>query len=133
MTNGVTIFGDSVLLQDGWARNVAIAVNARGDIVSIETGATFEAELMARLPGPAIPGMPNLHSHAHQRAMAGMSDAAISLGDRAEAISHAVRSASADDIVLIAGKGHETYQEIKGKRYHFNDLEVAQKIFLKTN
>ncbi|MBO6949357.1 MAG: formimidoylglutamate deiminase [Rhodospirillales bacterium] len=74
MTNGVTIFGDSILLQDGWARNVAIAVDARGDIVSIDAGVTFEAELMARLPGPAIPGMPNLHSHAHQRAMAGMSE-----------------------------------------------------------
>ncbi len=74
MTNGVTIFGENVLLPDGWARNVAIAINARGDIVSVEEDATFEPEVMARLPGPAIPGMPNLHSHAHQRAMAGMSE-----------------------------------------------------------
>lgn len=74
MTNGVTIYGDNVLLQDGWAKNVAITVDTRGDIASVVTGAAFEPELMARLPGPAIPGMPNLHSHAHQRAMAGMSE-----------------------------------------------------------
>jgi len=74
MTNGVTVFGDSVLLADGWARNVAIAINAHGDITSITADATFEPELMARLPGPAIAGMPNLHSHAHQRAMAGLSE-----------------------------------------------------------
>jgi len=34
------------------------------------------------------------------------------------------------DIVLIAGKGHESYQEIKGKRHPFNDLKIAQQIFL---
>ena len=74
MGNGVTVFGESVLLQSGWARNVAIAIDARGDITNITTDATFEPELMARLPGPAIAGMPNLHSHAHQRAMAGLSE-----------------------------------------------------------
>jgi len=37
------------------------------------------------------------------------------------------------DIVLIAGKGHEDYQEIQGKRYPFNDFELAQQIFSKTN
>ncbi len=74
MSNGVTIFGENVLLPDGWKRNVAMTIDARGDIVSIERDRAFEPELMARLPGPAIPGMPNLHSHAHQRAMAGMSE-----------------------------------------------------------
>ena len=51
---------------------------------------------------------------------------------REEAIKTAGKLAKKGDIVLIAGKGHETYQEIKGKRYHFNDLELAQQIFLKT-
>ena len=37
------------------------------------------------------------------------------------------------DIVVIAGKGHERYQEINGKRYPFNDTEVAHKIFLNTD
>ncbi|WNJ98735.1 formimidoylglutamate deiminase [Thalassospiraceae bacterium LMO-JJ14] len=74
MTKGVTVFADNILLAEGWARNVAIGVDARGHISDISVNAAFEPELMARLPGPAIPGMPNLHSHAHQRAMAGLSE-----------------------------------------------------------
>lgn len=74
MTNGVTVFAESVWLATGWARNVAISIDSIGDITRIERDAVFETELMARLPGPVIPGMPNLHSHAHQRAMAGLSE-----------------------------------------------------------
>ena len=51
---------------------------------------------------------------------------------REEAISAAYKEAMPGDIVLIAGKGHEKYQEIKGKKYPFNDLEYAKKIFIKT-
>ena len=51
---------------------------------------------------------------------------------REEAIAMAGQLAQPGDIVLIAGKGHEPYQEIQGKRYPFNDLEVAQQIFLNT-
>lgn len=47
--------------------------------------------------------------------------------DRAAAIQQAILSAKADDIVLLAGKGHETYQEIAGVRYPFNDLEMASR------
>jgi UDP-N-acetylmuramoyl-L-alanyl-D-glutamate--2,6-diaminopimelate ligase len=46
--------------------------------------------------------------------------------DRREAIRFAVREARKGDIVLIAGKGHETYQEIKGVRHDFDDREVAR-------
>jgi UDP-N-acetylmuramoyl-L-alanyl-D-glutamate--2,6-diaminopimelate ligase len=46
--------------------------------------------------------------------------------DRALAIHRAVRSAAAADVVLIAGKGHETYQEIRGVRLPFSDVEVAR-------
>ncbi|MDH3293381.1 MAG: UDP-N-acetylmuramoyl-L-alanyl-D-glutamate--2,6-diaminopimelate ligase [Acidimicrobiia bacterium] len=45
--------------------------------------------------------------------------------DRAEAIGHAIDQASAGDIVLIAGKGHETYQIIGDETLHFDDVEVA--------
>lgn len=48
------------------------------------------------------------------------------ISDRREAIHYAVGKAKAKDIVLIAGKGHETYQEINGKRYNFDDREVAR-------
>ncbi|MBF0317547.1 MAG: UDP-N-acetylmuramoyl-L-alanyl-D-glutamate--2,6-diaminopimelate ligase [Nitrospirae bacterium] len=46
--------------------------------------------------------------------------------DRREAIKSAIRMAEAGDVILIAGKGHETYQEIKGVRHPFDDREVAQ-------
>jgi UDP-N-acetylmuramoyl-L-alanyl-D-glutamate--2,6-diaminopimelate ligase len=48
--------------------------------------------------------------------------------DRAKAISVAIFSAKPNDIVLIAGKGHEDYQEIAGKKHHFSDVEQAQNV-----
>ena len=52
---------------------------------------------------------------------------------REEAIAMAGQLVQRGDIVLIAGKGHETYQEIKGKRFPFSDLEMAKQIFLNTD
>jgi UDP-N-acetylmuramoyl-L-alanyl-D-glutamate--2,6-diaminopimelate ligase len=52
---------------------------------------------------------------------------------REEAIIMAGQLAKPGDIVLIAGKGHEQYQEIKGKRNHFSDLEIAKNYFLNKN
>jgi UDP-N-acetylmuramoyl-L-alanyl-D-glutamate--2,6-diaminopimelate ligase len=46
--------------------------------------------------------------------------------DRGKAIREAIGNAVADDVVLIAGKGHENYQEINGERLPFSDLEVAR-------
>ena len=48
--------------------------------------------------------------------------------DRAKAISDAIKSAADSDIILIAGKGHETYQEISGKRYPFSDRQLVRNI-----
>ena len=45
--------------------------------------------------------------------------------NRKKAIEHALRYARKNDIVVIAGKGHETYQEINGEKQHFDDREVA--------
>lgn len=45
--------------------------------------------------------------------------------DRRSAIACAIKSARPGDVVVIAGKGHETYQEINGERYHFDDREEA--------
>lgn len=53
----------------------------------------------------------------------------ISIADRKEAIKTAVSLAKAEDIVLVAGKGHEKYQEIKGVRNHFDDKEVVREMF----
>jgi UDP-N-acetylmuramoyl-L-alanyl-D-glutamate--2,6-diaminopimelate ligase len=49
--------------------------------------------------------------------------------DRHEAIKVAVNLAQPGDIVVIAGKGHEKYQEIKGVRTHFDDKEELMAIF----
>ncbi len=48
------------------------------------------------------------------------------IADRSEAIHSAITAASAGDIVVIAGKGHENYQEINGVRHHFDDAEQVQ-------
>lgn len=53
----------------------------------------------------------------------------VSMPDRKQAIKTAVTMASAEDIVLIAGKGHEKYQEIKGVKHHFDDKEVLKEMF----
>ena len=47
------------------------------------------------------------------------------IADRAAAIAHAIATAAADDVVVLAGKGHETYQEIRGQRLSFSDAEHA--------
>ena len=46
--------------------------------------------------------------------------------DRASAILFAVKHASTNDVILLAGKGHESYQEIDGKKWEFSDIEHAQ-------
>ncbi len=53
--------------------------------------------------------------------------------DRKEAIKTACMIANSGDIILVAGKGHEDYQEIKGKRYHFNDKEIIAEQFMLNN
>ncbi len=53
----------------------------------------------------------------------------ISIVDRKEAIKTAISLAKPEDIVLIAGKGHEKYQEIKGVRNHFDDKEEVKEMF----
>ena len=53
----------------------------------------------------------------------------ISIADRREAIKTAVSLANNDDIVLIAGKGHEKYQDIKGVKYDFDDKQILIEMF----
>lgn len=53
----------------------------------------------------------------------------ISIADRKEAIKTAVSLAGNDDIVLIAGKGHEKYQDIKGVKYDFDDKKILDEMF----
>ncbi len=52
----------------------------------------------------------------------------VRMVDRREAIAEAIRRAGKGDVVLVAGKGHESYQEIAGVRHHFDDREVVREI-----
>jgi len=52
----------------------------------------------------------------------------ISITDRKDAIKMAIKYAEPKDIVLVAGKGHETYQEINGIKHHFDDKEVIREL-----
>jgi len=65
-----TYFARDALLPEGWARDVSIGVDEDGNF-SVITPNSSEGE---PLHGPAVPGMANLHSHAFQRAMAGMTE-----------------------------------------------------------
>jgi len=53
----------------------------------------------------------------------------LTIVDRREAIKTACALAKKGDVVLIAGKGHEDYQEVKGVKHHFDDREEVEKIF----
>lgn len=53
----------------------------------------------------------------------------LSIVDRREAIRTAAALANPGDVILIAGKGHEDYQEIRGVKHHFDDREVVKEIF----
>lgn len=54
----------------------------------------------------------------------------IKITDRKEAIKNAVEMAEKSDIILLAGKGHEDYQEINGVKYHFDDREELEKAYI---
>ncbi|WP_374551324.1 UDP-N-acetylmuramoyl-L-alanyl-D-glutamate--2,6-diaminopimelate ligase [Flavobacterium sp.] len=57
----------------------------------------------------------------------------LSILDRKQAIKTACQLANSGDIILIAGKGHETYQEINGVRHHFDDMETVKEILEQLN
>ena len=63
-------------------------------------------------------GVPSIHFNKTQ-----------TIEDRHEAILAAVNMAKPEDIILVAGKGHETYQDIKGVKHHFDDKEVLRAAF----
>jgi len=53
----------------------------------------------------------------------------LRITDRRQAIKTACLMAKANDIILIAGKGHEKYQEIKGERFPFDDKKIVMECF----
>ena len=77
MTVGKLHFSD-ILLPNGWHRNIVIDVDRDGNIKQLEAAPAGSAPTVK---GFAIPGVPNVHSHAHQRAMAGLAESGGSSAD----------------------------------------------------
>ena len=72
MTGGA-LFAADARLADGWHKNVLLEWDAGGTLTRVSAGHAPDAAT-ARAAGPIIAGMPNLHSHAFQRAMAGLTE-----------------------------------------------------------
>ena len=68
-----TLFAPHALLPTGWARDVLLAWDSGGTLTAV-TPACVDAPGAPRATGAVIPGMPNLHSHAFQRAFAGLTE-----------------------------------------------------------
>ncbi len=66
------LWAETALLPDGFAAGVRLEIDAGGDLIAVEPGASPAGA--ERLRGVVLPGMPNLHSHAFQRAMAGLAE-----------------------------------------------------------
>lgn len=76
------LFCEQALLPEGWQPDVLIEWDAQSWITRVQVRASTEQAAQAeRARGPVIPGMPNLHSHAFQRAMAGLTERAGPSGD----------------------------------------------------
>src|SRR3546814_11468296 len=78
------LFAAQALLPDGWAENVLFELDSGGSLARVTTNA--EPAGAAQAKGPVLPGMPNLHSHAFQRAMAGLAEHASPGGKRGDSL-----------------------------------------------
>ncbi len=74
-----TLFAPLAWLANGWQTDMRIEIGADGTITAVSQGAAQATD--ERVAGPLLPGMPNLHSHAFQRAMAGLAEEALNPED----------------------------------------------------
>ncbi len=102
-----SLFCERVLLPEGWTSDVTIGIDLNGSIASIERGTVCEPDSTA-LAGPVVPALQNLHSHAFQRAMAGLAEQAGSTDDSfwtwRETMYRLVGQMSPDDVEAVATK-----------------------------
>jgi formimidoylglutamate deiminase len=70
------LFAEHAMLPGGWADRVRIHLDDRGYILAVTSGEGAVPPEAVRLPSPVLPGMPNLHGHAFQRALAGLAEGA---------------------------------------------------------
>jgi formimidoylglutamate deiminase len=69
-----SLFAEHARLQDGWRRDVLLEWDHQGTLIAVTPDCTQPAAGIERAKGPVLAGMPNLHSHAFQRAMAGLTE-----------------------------------------------------------
>ena len=74
MTSTTHLFAPHALLPTGWASQVLLGWNAQGQLTQVEPDMATPPQGVPVASGPVIPGMPNLHSHAFQRALAGLTE-----------------------------------------------------------
>jgi len=74
------LFFETALLPDGWGASVRVSVDPSGTIVEVKRGAASTGDCVV-VRGAAVPGVPNLHSHAFQRALAGWTERGSPHGD----------------------------------------------------
>jgi UDP-N-acetylmuramoyl-L-alanyl-D-glutamate--2,6-diaminopimelate ligase len=102
--------------RDASKRPLMGAIAAAGADHVVLTSDNPRGESPERILAQILAGLPS----------GGGSDELTVIEDRRLAIAHAVRSAQPGDVVLLAGKGHEDYQEIAGERRPFSDLAEAR-------
>lgn len=99
----VLLFCPQALLADGWREAVTLEVDDDGFIRAIHPGRQADAEV---LPGPVVPGMVNVHSHIHQRLIAGLTGLRAAGGDSfwswRERMYEAVGMLTGEDFELLA-------------------------------
>ena len=96
----------NILLPGGWARDITLEFDSNGRIAAVRSAIPDDAYPSAK--GPVIPGLPNLHSHAFQRAMAGMTESAGAEDDDfwswRQAVYRFVSRLTPDDTEVIAAQ-----------------------------
>ena len=103
-----TLFFPTALLPNGWASNVRIDIDANGTINGVESNA--DKQNATSISGVALPGIANVHSHAHQRAIVGLTERAGPGADSfwtwREAMYHYIGVMTPEDLQAIAAQAY---------------------------
>jgi UDP-N-acetylmuramoyl-L-alanyl-D-glutamate--2,6-diaminopimelate ligase len=124
----VTVFGCGGD-RDRTKRPLMGAVAARLSDIVVVTSDNPRSEDPAAIIDEVLRGVGSRADRASVRGEPGGSapgPATMAIVDRREAIERAIHDAQAGDLVVIAGKGHEQYQELGGRTIHFDDVEIAR-------
>lgn len=143
-------FASRVMLPQGWGHDVRITVSEQGVITHIEAGGSAESATL--LPGVVIPSMANLHSHAFQRVMAGLTEVAGNPQDSfwtwRDLMYRTVEKLSPEQVGAIATrlyidmlKGgytqvaefHYLHHDVNGKAYATGDMMLQQLVLAADN